>query len=361
MEQLLLSVILSFAITFYCIPIIIRIAQVKNLYDNPDDVRKLHKVPVPSLGGLGIFLGVFISLTAFSEIWVTSYSFPYYLATFVIILFLGLKDDILVISPWKKLLGQILVALILTFKAGLLIDSMHGFLGFTAVHSTLSYPLTLFTIIVIINAFNLIDGVDGLAGSIGLIAAAAFGFYFLIDGQLSYALLAFTLCASLFAFLIFNFQPAKIFMGDGGSMLTGLIIAILSIQFISSAPFSKVHAIGASPVLGFGFILLPMMDTLRVFSFRMLKGRSPFSPDRNHIHHLLLDRGFTHRTVTLFSALIGVVSIFLSYYLAFSFNCTIGIIALIVLFYLYVGILYLTRKSQGNNALKVVQTEEERA
>jgi len=173
MEQLFLSAILSFAITFYCIPIIIRIAQVKKLYDNPDDVRKLHKVPVPSLGGLGIFLGVFISLTTFSEIWVTSYSFPYYLATFVIILFLGLKDDILVISPWKKLLGQILVALILTFKAGLLIDSMHGFLGFTAVHFTLSYPLTLFTIIVIINAFNLIDGVDGLAGSIGLTAAAA--------------------------------------------------------------------------------------------------------------------------------------------------------------------------------------------
>jgi len=361
MEQLFLSAILSFAITFYCIPIIIRIAQVKKLYDNPDDVRKLHKAPVPSLGGLGIFLGVFISLTTFSEIWVTSYSFPYYLATFVIILFLGLKDDILVISPWKKLLGQILVALILTFKAGLLLDSMHGFLGFTTLPSILSYPLTLFTIIVIINAFNLIDGVDGLAGSIGLIAAAAFGFYFLIDGQLSYAILAFTLCASLFAFLIFNFQPAKIFMGDGGSMLTGLIIAILSIQFISTAPFSKVHAIGASPVLGFGFILLPMMDTLRVFSFRMLKGRSPFSPDRNHIHHLLLDRGFTHKGVTLFSALIGVISILVSYYLAFTFDCTIGIIALIVVFYLYVGIIYLTRKSQSNNALKVVQKEEERA
>jgi len=361
MEQLLLGAILSFAITFYCIPVIIRIAQVKKLYDNPDDFRKLHKTPVPSLGGLGIFFGVFISITAFSGIWVSTTSFPYYLATFVIILFLGLKDDILVISPWKKLLGQIIVALILCFKADLLLDSMHGFLGFSTLSPMLSYPLTLFTVIVIINAFNLIDGVDGLAGMVGLIAAGAFGFYFFIDGQFSYCLLAITLCASLFAFLIFNFQPAKVFMGDGGSMFTGLIIAILSIQFISSAPFSKVHAIAASPVLGFGFILLPMMDTLRVFSFRMLKGRSPFSPDRNHIHHLLLDRGMSHRAVAIFSAFIGLFSILLSYYLSFKVDCTIGIFVLIITFYLYVGILYLTRKNQGNNELKVVQSDEERA
>jgi len=362
MEQLLLSAILSFSITFYSIPIIIRIAKEKKLYDNPDDVRKLHTAPVPSFGGLGIFYGVFISLTIFSEIWVASNSYPYYLAAFVLILFLGLKDDLLAISAWKKLLGQILVGLILTFKAGLLIDNMHGFLGFTTLSPTLSYPLTLFTIIVIVNAFNLIDGVDGLAGSLGLIAAAAFGFYFLLDGQLSYALLAFTLVASLLAFLIFNFQPAKIFMGDGGSMLTGLIIAILSIHFISTSPFSKVHAIAASPVLGFGFILLPLMDTLRVFSFRVLKGRSPFSPDTNHFHHLLLDRGLTHRAVTLFSALVGVMSILLSYYLAFTVDCTFGIIILVGVFYLiYIVTLSINRKFRRKNSLKAVQPNEERA
>jgi UDP-GlcNAc:undecaprenyl-phosphate GlcNAc-1-phosphate transferase len=133
-------------------------------------------------------------------------------------------------------------------------------------------------------------------------------------------------------------------MGDGGAMLIGLIIAILSLQFISSAPFSKVHAIAASPVIGFGFILLPMMDTLRVFSIRMLKGRSPFSPDRNHIHHLLLDRGISHRGVSFISVLICVFFIIVSYYLSFTLGSTFGIIALIALFYLFVGILYLTEK-----------------
>ena len=344
MEQILLGIISSFLITFYCTPVIIKVAQAKKLYDNPDDERKLHKAPVPSLGGLGIFLGVFISLALSTEIWFSDASFIYYRTSLVLILFLGLKDDILGISPWKKLLGQIVVALILVFKAGLLLNNMHGFLGLNTLPITLSYLLTFFTIIVIINAFNLIDGVDGLASLVALSSAVAFGIFFLIDGQLPFALLAFTCSASLLAFLYFNFQPAKIFMGDGGAMLIGLIIAILSLQFISSAPFSKVHAIAASPVIGFGFILLPMMDTLRVFSIRMLKGRSPFSPDRNHIHHLLLDRGISHRGVSFISVLICVFFIIVSYYFSFTLGSTFGIIALIALFYLYVGILYLTGK-----------------
>lgn len=358
MEQFLLCVGLSFLITFCSTPIIIRIAHAKKLYDNPDNIRKLHKLPVPSLGGIGLFLGVFISLSTFSEIWISNTAFPCYLATFVIIISLGLKDDILSLSPWTKVRGQVIIALLLTFKAELLLNNMHGFLGYAAMSPMFSYPFTIFTIIVIINAFNLIDGVDGLASTIALIAASAFGLYFIIDGQLSYALFSFSLVASLIAFLIFNFPHAKIFMGDGGSMFVGLILAILSIQFITSAPFSKVHAIAASPVLGFGFILFPIMDTLRVFTYRLLKGRSPFSPDRNHIHHLLLDSGFSNRAVVFFSALIGILSILASYYFAFVLGCTYGILALIVFFYLCAIVLYLIRKNYNKKTMKIIKSDE---
>jgi UDP-N-acetylmuramyl pentapeptide phosphotransferase/UDP-N-acetylglucosamine-1-phosphate transferase len=199
----------------------------------------------------------------------------------------------------KKFFGQLIVAGILMFKAELLITNMHGFLGFYQMDATFSYFLTLFTIVVIINAFNLIDGVDGLAGSIGLISCVVFGTFFLVNNNIPYAVLGFVFAASILAFLIYNFQPAKIFMGDTGSLLLGLVNSILVIKFIETGSSYSAYPITATPAVGFAIILLPLMDTLRVFSIRILDGRSPFSPDRNHIHHLLLDRGLNHRSVTL--------------------------------------------------------------
>jgi UDP-N-acetylmuramyl pentapeptide phosphotransferase/UDP-N-acetylglucosamine-1-phosphate transferase len=358
MSQVYIGALLSFIITLYCIPIIIHIAEAKKLFDHPDDDRKLHTKPIPSLGGVALFISISISLGLINEAWISQPEFSYYFTTMVIIFFLGLKDDILVISPWKKLLGQILVALILTHESGLLIDNMQGFLGLYSIPQSFAYFLSIFTIVVIINAFNLIDGVDGLAGSVGAIISTSFGFYFLVNQQYSYAALAFSLSAGLLAFLVFNFHPAKIFMGDGGSMLVGLIVCILAIKFIQIAPSGITTPIPSSPVLGFGFLLLPLMDTLRVFSLRMIKGRSPFSPDRNHIHHLLLDRGLRHRTVAILSALFSLLFITVSYFLSIYLSCTLAIFSLIAVFYLYVGILYLTRKRRSKDFLKVIRNEE---
>lgn len=361
MEQVILSIVYSFFITVYCIPVIIRVAKAKKLFDIPDDFRKLHKGPIPSLGGVALFIGIIVSLLLESEIWVSNPEFSIYTATFVIIFFLGLKDDILVISPWKKLVGQIIVAIILTTQANLLINNMHGFLGIWQIPTTFSYLLTIFTFVVVINAFNLIDGIDGLAGSVALVAACCFGAYYLLNLHFSYAILAFSLAASLLAFLLFNFQPAKIFMGDSGAMLTGLIISILSVKFIEIAPNSNKFPVSASPVLGFGFILLPLMDTLRVFSLRMIKARSPFSPDRNHIHHLLQDRGLNHRSIAFFSAIISLAFSALSYYLSIKLGCTLGIAILIAVFFFYVQILFWTRKKSSKDYLRVTVAGEERA
>jgi UDP-N-acetylmuramyl pentapeptide phosphotransferase/UDP-N-acetylglucosamine-1-phosphate transferase len=210
-----------------------------------------------------------------------------------------MKDDILVISPIKKLIGQFIAAFLIIYKGGIQIKSMHGFLGVYELPEVMSLALTYLTVIVIINSFNLIDGVDGLAGSLGLMTALIFGAYFYYVGQLPYSILAFILSGSLLGFLIFNHSPARIFMGDTGSLLLGLINAILVIRFISTAenPASSFQ-LSSSPAIGFSILMVPLFDTIRVFSVRILNRRSPFSPDRNHIHHLLLDRGLSHSAVT---------------------------------------------------------------
>jgi UDP-N-acetylmuramyl pentapeptide phosphotransferase/UDP-N-acetylglucosamine-1-phosphate transferase len=176
---------------------------------------------------------------------------------------------------------------------------MHGFLGITEIPQLVSIVFTLFTIIVIVNSFNLIDGVDGLAGCLGLLTALVFGSYFYYTGYTLYAVMAFSLAGSLIGFLIYNFSPAKIFMGDTGSLLIGLINSIMVVKFINIAGSdNSALPLEAAPALGIAILMIPLFDTLRVFSLRILDKRSPFSPDRTHVHHFLLDIGFSHRQVT---------------------------------------------------------------
>jgi UDP-GlcNAc:undecaprenyl-phosphate GlcNAc-1-phosphate transferase len=323
------------------------------LYDVPDE-RKIHKQPIPSLGGFGIFVGFAVALLLMLDF--KAYAeMQYYFAAFLIIFFLGIKDDIVVLSAQKKFIGQLLVAAILMFKAKLLISNMYGFLGVEAIKPTLQYFLTLFTIIVIVNAYNLIDGVDGLAGSIGLITSSVFGTFFLMNGNVAYAAMGFGLSGSILAFLIYNYNPAKIFMGDTGSMLIGVVNAILVIKFIDMAPTAKSFAFQSTPALGFGILLLPLMDTLRVFGIRIIHGRSPFSPDRNHIHHILLDRGLGHRAVTLTLAGTNLLFVIISFF-AQPLGTTYIILGLIALFFTGIFGLYITKPKVH---LHVVKDEEE--
>lgn len=338
-------------VTFYAIPVVIQVAEQKKLFDVPDE-RKVHKAPIPSLGGLAIFAGLMISLLLTAPLTGSS-TFQYYIATFLIIFFLGVKDDIVILTPIKKFIGQVLVAAILCFKGGVLITSMHNFLGIGTLDTTASYLLTFFTIIVVINAFNLIDGIDGLAGSLGLITCTVFGGYFFLVNDMLHALLGFTVAGSIVAFLIYNYNPAKIFMGDTGSMLLGLINVILAVHFIETAPVSKVYAINASPAIGFGILLLPLMDTLRVFGIRILNRRSPFSPDRNHLHHILLERGMGHKSITLSIALTSIIPIVICFALEGLGN-TVLILTQITLF--FVGILLLKVIKPRKVRMRVVKT-----
>jgi UDP-N-acetylmuramyl pentapeptide phosphotransferase/UDP-N-acetylglucosamine-1-phosphate transferase len=312
MLDVLLTASVAFIITFLAIPVVLQVAEQKNLYDMPD-ARKLHTRPVSSLGGVGIF-GGFILASLLSIRGYLNPEFQYFFAAALVIFFLGLKDDLIILSASKKFIGQIIAASILIHLGGIKLDSMYGFMGFNELPEGFSYALSYITIIVVINSFNLIDGVDGLASSLGILTMVVFGVYFFTINQQAYALLSFAMAGSLAAFLIFNHNPAKIFMGDSGSLMIGLINSILVIKFIniSNSPFVSVP-LSSSVAIGFAILIVPLLDTLRVFSIRIIKGRSPFTPDRNHVHHLLLDMGLSHAAVTLTCVIVNIGFILLAF------------------------------------------------
>ena len=354
MDNILLSGVLAFIITFFSIPVIIQVARQKKMFDEPDE-RKVHKMVIPTLGGLGIFAG-FILATLLG-VPLHSAELQYFVAAAVVIFFLGIKDDILVLSPAKKFIGQLIAAGIVIKFGGVQINNMHGFLGIGPIPHIASIVFTLFTIVVITNSFNLIDGVDGLAGTLGLVTSLCFGSYFLYVDQLMYAVMAFSLAGGLIGFLIYNFSPAKIFMGDTGSLLIGLVNSILVIKFINiaGAPGATLP-VQAAPAVGFAVLIVPLFDTLRVFSHRILDRRSPFSADRTHVHHYLLEMGFNHKKITLLCAGANIGFIALAVSLS-SFGTTIVIGILLAVAISLIALVYYSRPSRKLKAAGKLVTE----
>ncbi len=338
MLDLLLTASVAFIITFLAIPVILRVAEQKKLYDIPDE-RKVHTRLVTSLGGVGIF-GGFLLASLLSVQGYLNPEFQYFFAAALVIFFLGFKDDLMILSATKKFIGQIIAASILIHLGGLRLDSMHGLLGFNELPQAFSLALSYLTIIVVINSFNLIDGVDGLAASLGILTMGVFGAYFFAIDFQAYALLAFAMAGSLIAFIIFNHYPAKIFMGDSGSLMIGLVNAILVIKFINvaDAPFVSIP-IPAAVGVGFAVLMVPLLDTLRVFSIRIFNGRSPFTPDRNHVHHMLLDRGFGHAAVTAICVGVNIVFIGLAW-LGRDISSNYLLLIILVLAFSGLGFLY---------------------
>ncbi len=338
MLDVLLTASVSFIISFLAIPVVLQIAEQKKLYDIPDE-RKVHTRPVASLGGVGIF-GGFLLASLLSIQGQINGEFQYFFAAALVIFFLGLKDDLMVLSASKKFVGQVIAASILIHLGGIKLESMHGLFGFDQVPEGFGLALSYLTIIVVVNSFNLIDGIDGLASSLGILTTLVFGCYFFAIDQQAYALLAFSLAGSLVAFLIFNHHPAKIFMGDSGSLMIGLVNSILVIKFINVADSPAVAIpIESAVAIGFAILIVPLLDTLRVFAIRIFNGRSPFTPDRNHVHHLLLDRGLGHAAVTLTCVGINIFFIALAY-LGRSLGPTYLLLIMLALSFSGLGLLY---------------------
>lgn len=311
MYDIILGFITAFTLTYFAIPSIIHIAKAKNLYDVPCD-RSSHTEITPSLGGVAIFAGLIFSIT----LWTPFQEFiglQYILCAFIIIFLIGTKDDISPISPYKKLAGEVLAASIIVFKGGIKLTSLYGIFGIFLLPEWASISLSIFTILVIINAFNLIDGINGLSGSIGVLITSTLGTWFYLVDHNELAIMAFATSGATIAFLKYNYSPAKIFMGDTGSLLLGLVGSILAISFIEMHQYLPNHpyAFESAPAVAVGILILPLFDTLRVFITRAAKGKSPLHPDRTHIHHLLIDAGLTHMQATSILVVVNTAFIFM--------------------------------------------------
>lgn len=301
--------ITAFLITFLAIPSIIKVAIIKNLIDEPGE-RKSHVSSVPTLGGLAIFAGVVFSFTFWSAGFDNQVT-QYVIAAIIVLFFIGIKDDIVDLSARKKFIGQLVSALIIVLFANIRITSLFGILGVYELPYWFSVLFSVFTILVIINSFNLIDGIDGLAGGVGAIASFTFGLWFYNYSEISLCILSFTLFSSLLAFLVYNFSPANIFMGDTGSLIVGLILAVLAINFIELSFASPPYAFPfrSSPAMAIAILIVPLVDILRVFVIRLLNGKSPFRADRNHLHHQLLELGCSHRKACVILYLVNITFI----------------------------------------------------
>ena len=311
---LLLTFVVSFLVTYLSVPSIVNIAREKKLFDEPSR-RKSHIRQIPALGGVAIFAGFTVAAGSFINYSHVA-SLQYVLVSCIIIFFIGLKDDILVIAPRKKLMGQIAAALVLIIPGNLYFSSLHGFLGIYYIPSLfISMLLTLFVIIVVINSFNLIDGIDGLAASIGMLTTAFFGLWFFVSGNVTYSLISAALFGTLSGFFKHNVFGGKnkIFMGDSGSLIVGLIVAVQVIMFNQqNIGLTSSFPIKSAPAVSIAVLIVPLFDTMRVFIIRILRGRSPFSADNNHIHHCLLKLEFTHLQSTLIIALANLCFIILA-------------------------------------------------
>ncbi len=313
------ALLTSFVLTYMFIPSIIKVAMIKHLYDSPNE-RKSHQGVIPTLGGIGIFGGFMISLCLFAKFHPAN-GMRYILAAMCFIFMLGAKDDIVELVANKKFIGQIFAASIVVILGDIRLTSLYGLFGISYISDPVSMAFSIVTIIFIINAFNIIDGINLLAGSISILMAFAFGAWFFYYGFFDYAILAAAMSGAVMAFLKYNYTPAKIFMGDSGSLCVGLLAAVLAIQFIEqneivlrSGNAEDIQII-AAPSMAIAVLIIPIFDTLRVFTLRILNKKSPFVADRNHIHHRLIDLGLSHVKATLILITVNVLFIVLTYFI----------------------------------------------
>jgi len=279
------------------IPPIILVTQKSRMLDEPLESRKVHKLNVPNSGGIGIFIGFLFSCLVFISFDLLPQA-NVLMAAAMIVFIMGLKDDIDSLAPYKKFVAQFVAAVMVCVFADIRIPSLYGFLGVFELSHNVSIGLTLFAFVGIVNAFNLIDGIDGLAASLGILISLLFTFLYFEIGQLGYAYLSIALTGALIGFLRFNITPARIFMGDSGSLLLGFIIAIIAIRITDIELMDQLKLgplqITSGVALVLSILVIPVFDTLRVFSIRIYNRKSPFAADSNHLHHRLLFLGLSH-------------------------------------------------------------------
>ncbi len=307
MENVVLSFLTGLGLAHLLLPALIRIGHSKGLCDAPNP-RSSHRRHTPTLGGVAFYFSLLLT----ALLWMPAFAFgrfKYGLAGLSLLFLLGLRDDIRPLPAGFKLIVQTGVAALLVGAAGLepgLQAAVLPGLPGTGVHL-----LSVFLLVLGMNAFNLIDGIDGLAAGIGLLVSGVLGSWFCLAGAWQLGVPAFGLFGALLAFLRYNARPARIFMGDSGSLLVGAACGMLGLEFLrlnATLPPGDFPRVASAGLAAAGVFLYPLFDTFRVVCTRIYRGQSPFKADRRHIHHMLIDYGFSHFEAASLLVLLNLLS-----------------------------------------------------
>lgn len=331
---LLGAFVVSIVLEMMILPRIIYIAKKKRLFDLPDK-RKKHSEPIPRLGGIS-FTPVILLVSFFclyvrlrfhlgeEEVFTSSVQETILLVCGLLIIYLlGAKDDLVGVNFKKKFLIQFVASLFIV-GSGVYINDLHGLLGFYQIPDWLGICLSVGLIIFTTNAINLIDGADGLASGIAAIALIVYGAIFVYYGYWLYAGLAFITLGFLIPFFYYNFfhKTRKIFMGDTGSLTLGYILSFMALRIVKTPIEKEIFSEG---LLLFVLVVLfiPLFDAFKVMVVRMAMGKGPFSPDRNHIHHKVIDIGFSRKRAVFIILSVSVLVIILNWVLLWYINCNV--------------------------------------
>ena len=336
-----LGILCSFLLTFYTIPTVVKISRRKNLMDEPGS-RSSHLRKIPNLGGISMFYSLAVCASIFAFELFDLYKFLF--ASLVILLYIGVMDDIVVMRAHKKLFAQIIVTSLMVIGSDVRIRSFFGLFGVYELNYFFSVAISIFTFIVLINAFNLIDGIDGLAGGYSILCSAMFGISYYRLGEYNYPLVVLSgvIIGCVIGFLYFNlsnYRNNKIFMGDTGSMILGFLLAFTAICFIDifidkELPEVPRYYLQSAPAIAMAILILPIIDTLNVFIIRICNGKSPFVADKNHIHHSLLKLGLTHRRSTVYILMYYIFIVSVAYFFR---HINVNVLLLVIVILGFVG------------------------
>lgn len=336
-----LGILCSFLLTFYTIPTVVKISRRKNLMDEPGS-RSSHLRKIPNLGGISMFYSLAVCASIFAFELFDLYKFLF--ASLVILLYIGVMDDIVVMRAYKKLFAQIIVTSLMVIGSDVRIRSFFGLFGVYELNYFFSVAISIFTFIVLINAFNLIDGIDGLAGGYSILCSAMFGISYYRLGEYNYPLVVLSgvIIGCVIGFLYFNlsnYRNNKIFMGDTGSMILGFLLAFTAICFIDifidkELPEVPRYYLQSAPAIAMAILILPIIDTLNVFIIRICNGKSPLVADKNHIHHSLLKLGLTHRRSTVYILMYYLFIVSVAYFFR---HINVNVLLLIIVILGFIG------------------------
>ncbi len=309
--------LMSFLLVFITIPTVLHIAYQKRLFDKPNK-RSSHTKIVPRLGGLPISFAFIFTYFFFAD-WYSYTYIPFLASSFILVFITGVKDDIVSTAPVIKLLSQLLAAVIIVVFGGVYINEIQGILD-VPLPDGLGMLVSVFVFAFLLNGFNLIDGIDGLAAITGIVVLTAFSAWFYLNGFFHMPMLAASLIGGLFAFIYYNMYSSrrKIFMGDTGSLLIGFVVSVIVIKFLQHNNeivnvVEHPHVLKNSPAVAVAILIVPIVDTIRIFFLRILRGKSPFSPDKNHIHHRMLALGMSHHRISFTIGFVNICFVILGF------------------------------------------------